>query len=261
MQENTIELSNHDFGISEIFNTKNTEWFIAFSERFYEEQLKNSELLANKHNLYKQINVSESDFFGRDKFFGELSKKHSFNFPDLRLRFNLSEPIITETLRFEINASQLIGKTFIKALLGETPKEIIWSLSEKRTEEGRRIDLVVEWLDENDKKHLTIIEAKFEHHLVEGQLPAYIKWGEKQISDFKEYIYLTKTGEAPPKKLQTKKDWICISWTSLLRNRENEMSNLSEKYLYKKPKYELQELPFAEMSFHSFRKHIWQKSL
>jgi len=246
-------INNFDFGISEIFNANNTKWFIDFSKKFYEEQLENSELLANEYDRYNH-KISVSDFFGENNVFGELSENHAFMHNDLGLGFELTEPHITKTIASKIGYSQDFGKSFVYALQNEMPKRIISAEAEEPTKNGKRIDLAIKWIDKEDKKRLSIIEAKFGHKLTTGQLKAYRDWGSKQASfENPDFIYLTKTGELPPKKLQTKERWKCVSWLSVLRRWETILS-----------KYENKENPNDEdiqSSDHSFRNAIWRKSL
>ncbi|RLA07785.1 MAG: hypothetical protein DRQ51_04935 [Gammaproteobacteria bacterium] len=249
------------YDLDSIFSN-NRKSLLEHSELFLKNILRYRRLLSNNecYNPVNLIEVEQNVFYGEKNVFGIYSKNHSFNFPDMRLGFELKEADITKTLCFHINESQLIGKSFVEALLGEKPNQVIVAEAEKKTK-NKRIDIVVEWVNNKNKKRNIVIEAKFNHILKKEQLSSYRNWAkEKKKEEGVSYdlVYLTKTGEKPDKKFQTKEPWLCLSWETLLRNWENILSQNSGE-IFKGSKLKINNISYEEFCFHSFRKEIWKK--
>ena len=149
----------------------------------------------------------------------------------------LHEPQVTKGFAHCLNAG---GRTIqtgrIRALLralGSDPGVADGSLREARvtpeaSANGKYIDLLIEWKDAPCRKRGAIIEAKFEHHVTEGQLLDYRTHLEgiereyrcKVPDDEQErpllFVVSPKHDDKVTDTLSQHKDWRWMSWRSLL---------------------------------------------
>lgn len=151
----------------------------------------------------------------------------------------LTEPQITRGFAHCLDAGGRTTRTGrIRALLralGSDPGDADSGLRAARVRpeapaNGRRIDLLIEWMDASRRKRGAVIEAKFGAHVTPGQLPGYRRRLERLESDYRREVSaneqerpllflvspLRDAGITRSLRRQRSQDWRWMSWRSLL---------------------------------------------
>lgn len=153
-------------------------------------------------------------------FFGDHGEAtHLFRAAPLDWGFALTEPQATKGLQrfLEADASGRRTRAFLAAL-GATGSETISDLSveaEAPTRNGGRIDLLLEWRDE-DAPRAAAVEAKFGAAVSAGQLPDYRRELRERAADPLLVLLTPPAREKDRKRLRRNRDWRPLSWPVLL---------------------------------------------
>ena len=91
--------------------------------------------------------------------------------------------------------------------------------AEVQTHNGKRIDILIDWQC-GDISGAVAIEAKFNHKVTAGQLPAYRQYCKRKFNTY-DLILLTLDGSRSTRN----KDWKPVSWLSLLIRMEKQLSD------------------------------------
>lgn len=176
--------------------------------------------------------------------FGKITNKHGFSAKSINWGFSPTEPQITGAIAHFLSYDNYgeIGRqraiAFLKALSVPIDDNVkIYVEAEKGIYSKKRIDIYFEW-GKRPNKSISIIEAKFGHIVTSGQLSKYKSYANNN-SDNQFLFLLTNKGEANKRNI----DWKPISWFKLLRNWEEELSNLN----------------CNDDDFQRFKANLWEK--
>ena len=200
-------------------------------KKFNENIKYNSALILKNYSPSWTNILTENLKKNMEQYIGKFTNaNHGLNLLDKVYIPNLHERQVTEGLAQCLNSGDKIQKykkvlCFLKALrVSEdfVEKKFIKIADQKNcnllveyeveTKDHKRIDILISWTS-SDKYYGVAIEAKFDHKVTAGQLPAYKKYCSKEKGIEKpELILLTKEGYQDSKH----KDWRPLSWLSLL---------------------------------------------
>ena len=135
-----------------------------------------------------------------------------------------TEPQFTSGLAHFLNASgRRVRIERVHAMLtalGVQPNgrlHDVEATAEARTEERRRVDLLIEWSDGKGQRHAAAVEAKIGHQITEGQLKAYRDHLCERKFDGRHLVVVTpRRTEAIDDALRHNREWGWISWRGLL---------------------------------------------
>ena len=180
----------------------------------------------------------------REHFPGLTRTTHCFNAVPIKwARF--TEPQITKGLAYFLKATPTTSagrvNAFLRALQRPDPSTRVL-LSEGRQPTlhpefpvgggAGRIDLLVEWLDESDRRCLVALECKFDHRLTKYQLSKYATHMRRRVPDDgrrRLFLVSPRRRECDQAYLKKNPEWAHLSWISLVRRLEAEMQS-SECY-------------------------------
>ena len=160
-----------------------------------------------------------------DSVFGTDLAHHLFHAePITWARF--TEPQITQGLAHFLTVpgrTTRLART--RALLTALDADLSEGMNEARVtaEEpaggNRRIDLLIKWKDSSSRPHAAIVEAKFDHQVTSGQLPAYREYLRKLKVEEERSLLIVVSPRLRPdtlKALGRNRRWRWIAWRDLL---------------------------------------------
>ena len=194
-----------------------------------------AKFILNKYST-SWIEISTEDLKkDMEQYIGKFTKvNHGLSLLNKIFIPNLHERQVTEGLTQCLNSGDRINKynkvlCFLKALrvsedlVGKKNIKIadqkncnLLVESEVVTKDNKRIDILISWTS-SDKYYGVAIEAKFDHKVTAGQLPAYKKYCSKEKGIDKPELILLTNEESQDSK---HKDWRPLSWLSLLTRLE-----------------------------------------
>ncbi len=195
-------------------------------------QLQKHERLLARYIVRSLYNL-KIDVNSISSYFGCLRENHVLGIPYQPLGFSPTEPQLIKAICHFLNAngdlrvSKKRTQSFLHALLYglgnhagffAAIKEIDSAVSlnvvaEKVLRNGKRIDLFFYWELPGGVSFVVAIEAKFNHQVTSGQLPAY----KKEVLRLSKggywiLVLLTPDGHASRRN----KDWCSLTWRTLL---------------------------------------------
>lgn len=169
----------------------------------------------------------EVDFQVFDSIFGINRSDHAFFYHKIDWAYELTEPQATMTLAKLLNAGPVILRAeriyaFLTAM-GVNVASLDDLYECEVIAERNKIDLQFIWLNPTGGKYVTVIEAKFDHDITEGQLDRYYTITNEKHGGSNFNFILLGLDELKFRnniKNAQHKIWRFVSWNSLWRQFE-----------------------------------------
>lgn len=193
-----------------------------------------------------KLSIAMQPMFGRqeiDEVFS-ISESHFLNAQRLDWGIELTEPQATRGLAYLVNLAHRDDRaTAVLHGLGVRSLARAVELLEVHAEKDR-IDLLLVWLDRNEKKHVTVVEAKFSHKVTPGQLADYRKAiNQKHHGAEFDYVLLLIDPAQQVRFRGTQRSlWRATSWAKLMIGIEQKLRKEAD-----------------DQEFRLFRRMIWSK--
>ena len=152
-----------------------------------------------------------------------------------------TEPQLTKGFAHFLNEYGDVKKTErVRALLkavgaAELSKDIseVAVTAEALISKSKRIDLLIEWKDSAEQDYAVAIEAKLDHHVTSGQLPAYRQHLRKIAKERRLLVIVSpQLTSQIDKSLGRNRDWRWTRWHDLLVTHERALPVESDDDAY-----------------------------